>query len=79
MEESTLNNSALKELTYRLVDVVIERPPRVREIAGSIPDPVIQNTLKMVVMATLLCARVVKWLALRLIVVLVIYPKDVVI
>ena len=31
----------------RLGDVVVERPPRVREVAGSIPGRVISKTLKM--------------------------------
>ena len=43
--------------TERLSGVVVERPPRVQEAAGSIPGPVIPTTLQMVVMAALLDAQ----------------------
>ena len=40
--------------SHRLDGVVVERPPRVREVAGLIPDRFIPTTLTMVVMAALL-------------------------
>ena len=41
----------------RLGGVVVERPPRVWEVAGWIPGRVIPKTLKMEVMATILGAQ----------------------
>ena len=40
-------------VTLYIGDVVVERSPRVRKFAGSIPDRVIPNTLKLVVMSIL--------------------------
>ena len=42
---------------YRLGGVVEERPPRQREVAGSIPGRVIRNTFKIVVITDLLGAQ----------------------
>ena len=45
---------------------MVERPPRVREVVGSIPGRVIPNTLESVVVAALHGAEPVAGLALRL-------------
>ena len=48
-------------MTIRILNrhagVFVERPPRVREVVGSIPGRVIPKTLKMVVMTALLGAQ----------------------
>ena len=44
-------------LPGRLGVVVVERPPRVREVAGSIPGRVLPKALRKVIMATLLGAQ----------------------
>ena len=36
---------------------MVKRPPRVREVAGSIPDRIIANTLQIVVMSALFGAQ----------------------
>ena len=52
-----LTRDNISVLHYRIGGVVVERPPRVREVAGSITGRVIPTTLKTVVMAALLVAQ----------------------
>ena len=47
----------LLKIIDRLGGVMVERPPRLQEVVGSIPVRVIQNTLNIVVMAVLLGAQ----------------------
>ena len=54
---------------------VVERPPRVREVTGSIPGWVIPKTIKMVVIAALLCAEG-SGVSINRSVVLFIYPGN---
>ena len=44
--------SSVVPARYRFSRVVLERTPRMREVAGSIPGRVIPNTLKVVLLAT---------------------------
>ena len=58
----------VKWWSVRLGGEVVERPPRLREVAGSIPGRVILKTSKMVVMAALLGDRVTGLSLLRVLV-----------
>ena len=51
----------ISETSDQLGCKVVERPPRVRDVAGSIPGRVIPMTFKMEVMAALLCAEGLAW------------------
>ena len=52
-----MENELLPSDLNRLAGVVVERPPRVREVVVSMPVRVLPNTLKLVIMVALHGAR----------------------
>ena len=56
--------SSFPDVLDRIGGVVIELPPRVREVTDSIPGWVVPNTLKIVVMAAFLGAQSYRFSAL---------------
>ena len=58
--------SNITKLYHGLGSVVVVRPPRLLEVAGSISGRFIPNTLNIVEMALLSTSLRVAWLALRL-------------